>query len=192
VEPMIRGYSVKQQLNFLQTQYEPGVAERLFSQIPGGVRDGVSNIKPAEWYPRQYSVEILRAIASHRGKDETAVQGDLVRCGTFIATEATNTFLKILMKMLTPAIFAKKIPEFWQRDQKGGHFEVDTSNAKDGHLTLKLCDVEGFDHIGVLSMGWISFGLKSLGKNDVVVAQHGWSLGSPGPKTISYDVKWAA
>jgi hypothetical protein len=188
---MIRGYSVKQQLNFLQTQYEPGVSERLLSQISGEIREGLTSVKPAEWYPRQYSVAILRAIASHRGTDESAVQDDLIRCGTFIATEASNTFLKILMKMLTPALFAKKIPDFWQRDQKGGHFEVDTSNTKEGQLRLKLCDVEGFDHIGVIGIGWMSFGLKAMGKDDVVVTQHGWSLGSPGPKDISYEVTWS-
>jgi len=188
---MIRGYSIRQQLNFLQTQFEPAVSEQLSLHIPDDIRRDLSNVKPGEWYPRRYSVAILRAIASHRGKDEGAVQGDLVRCGTFIATEATNTFLKILMKMLTPALFAKKIPEFWQRDQKGGHFEVDIAGAKDGRLTLELCDVEGFDHIGAISIGWISFGLKSLGKNDVVVNQHGWSLGSPGPKNVSFDVTWS-
>lgn len=191
MEPMIRGYSVKQQLNFLETQYDPGVSETLMAQIPDDVRRALADVKPAEWYPRRYSVSVLRAIASHRGKDEQAVHDDLVRCGTFIATEASNTFLKILMKMLTPTLFAKKIPDFWQRDQKGGHFEVDTTDAKDGRLQLKLCDVEGFDHIGLIGIGWISFGLKAMGKEDVVVTQHGWTLNKPGPKEISYDVRWS-
>jgi len=191
VEPMIRGYSVKQQLRFLETQYDPIVSQRLIGTIPEDIRVAMADMKPAEWYPRRYSVAVLRAIASHRGNDERAVYDDLVRCGTFIATEASNTFLKILMKMLTPALFAKKIPEFWQRDQKGGHFEIDTGKAKEGHLHLKLCDVEGFDHIALLSIGWISFGLKAMGKDDAVVKQHGWSLSSPGPKDISYEVTWS-
>jgi len=188
---MIRGYSVKQQLNFLETQYEPAVSERLLAQIPERIRGALGSLKPAEWYPREYSVAVLRAIASHSGKNESAVQSDLVRCGTFIATEASNTFLKILMKMLTPALFAKKIPDFWQRDQKGGRFEVDTSNTKDDRLQLRLCDVEGFDHIGLIGIGWISYGLKAMGKADVVVDQEGWSLSNPGPKNITYDVKWS-
>ena len=191
MEPMIRGYSVKQQLNFLQTQYDPAVSEQLLGQIPAEVRMGLTDVQPAQWYPRQYSVEILRAIASHRGDDEQAVKEDLVRCGTFIATEASNTFLKILMKMLTPTLFAKKIPDFWRRDQKGGRFEVDTSNAKEGNLMLELCDVKGFDHIGLIGIGWISFGLKAMGKDDVVVSQTGWELGNPGPEKISYDVRWS-
>lgn len=191
MEGMIRGYSVKQQLNFLETQYEPQVSAQLAERIPADIRAALVDVKPAQWYPREYSVAVLRAIASHRGDDEQALQDDLVRCGTFIATEATNTFLKILMKMLTPTLFAKKVPEFWQRDQKGGHFEVDTSHAKDGHMQLRLCDVEGFDHIGVVSMGWITFGLKAMGKDDVVLTQKGWSLSTPGPNTVSYDVKWS-
>jgi len=189
VERMIRGYSVKQQLSFLETQYEPAVSERLLAQVPSEVRRELAVVKPAEWYPREHSVHILRAIAAHGGNSEQVVQSDLVRCGTFIATEATNTFLKLLMKMLTPALFAKKIPEFWSRDMKGGRFEVESSGP--GHIKLKLSDVEGFDHIGMLSIGWITFGMQAMGKADVNVAQHGWSLATPGAKQIAYDLTWS-
>jgi hypothetical protein len=191
VEPMIRGYSVKQQLNFLETQYEPALSEQLLNRIPADVRKTLSDIKPAEWYPRRHSVELLRAIASHRGNDEQAVKDDLVRCGTFIATEASNTFLKILMKMLTPALFAKKIPDFWQRDQRGGHIEVGTSDANKGRMQLRLRDVEGFDHIAIISIGWMIFGMTAMGKTDVQVTQQGWSLQTPGPREVTYDLKWS-
>ena len=191
MEPMIRGYSVKQQLNFLETQYEPAVSTRLFETIPSDIRQGLKTLKAAEFYPRAYSVSLLRAIAQRHGDNEKAVYDDLVRCGTFIATEATNTFLKLLMKILTPALFAKKIPEFWKRDQTGGFFEVDTSGTKNGTLKLELCDVEGFDHIGVISIGWISYGLTAMGKDDVVVTQTGWALANPGPKRIEYQVRWS-
>lgn len=190
MEPMIRGYSVKQQLNFLETQYEPAVSRGLLETIPPDIRQGLRNLKAAEFYPRAYSVALLRAIALRHGDKEKAVYDDLVRCGTFIATEATNTFLKLLMQILTPTQFAKKIPEFWKRDQTGGFFEVDTSGAKHGALKLELCDVEGFDHIGVVSIGWISFGLTAMGKSDVLVTQHGWGLGNPGPKEVGFEVRW--
>ena len=189
MEPMIRGYSVKQQLNFLETQYEPSISTRLLDTIPSDIRTSLRDLKAAEWYPRSYSINVLRAIARH-GTEEKAVYDDLVRCGTYIATEATNTFLKLLMKILTPTLFAKKIPEFWKRDQTEGHFEVDTAGAKDGTLKLQLCDVEGFDHIGVIGIGWISYGLTAMGKTDVVVTQKGWGLDNPGPKNIEYQVRW--
>jgi hypothetical protein len=40
--------------------------------------------------------------------------------------------------VLTPALFAKKFREFWKRDHTAGHFEVDTSEAKNGMLRLEL------------------------------------------------------
>lgn len=191
MEPMIRGYSVKQQLNFLETQYEPSVSEKLLAQVPAEVRRDLMTVKPAEWYPRQHSVAVLRAIASHGGKNQDAVQSDLMRCGTFIATEATNTFLKLLMKMLTPTLFAKKIPDFWQRDMKGGRFEADVTEAGSGHIKLRLCDIAGFDHIGIVSMGWIVFGMQAMGKSDVKVVQEGWSLATPGASQVTYDLTWS-
>lgn len=191
MEPMIRGYSVKQQLTFLETQYEPAVSQRLLELVPSEVRSDLKAAKPAEWYPRQHSVSILRAIAANGGKNEQAVQSDLLRCGTYIATEATNTFLKLLMKILTPTLFAKKIPEFWQRDMRGGRFEADTSEAASGRIQLRLCDIEGFDHIGIVSMGWITFGMAAMGKSDVKLTQKGWSLATPGANKIEYELTWS-
>lgn len=190
MEPMIRGYSVQQQLHFLETQFEPATSSSLKRTIPDEIRTQLGDLKAAEWYPRAYSISVLRAIARHHGEDEKAAYEDLVRCGTFIAKEATNTFLKLLMRVLTPTLFAKKIPEFWKRDHTAGHFTVDTSGAKDGVLQLELCDVEGFDHIGVVAIGWLSYGLTAMGKAGVVVSQTGWKLASPGPKSIQYRVHW--
>jgi hypothetical protein len=187
---MIRGYSIAQQFNYLETQYDPETSSRLISSIPTQVVEDIKNIRPADWYPRMHSVHVLRAIAARRPDDEESAYNDLVRCGTFIVTEATNTFLKLLMKILTPTLFAKKIPEFWKRDQQGGRFEVDTSDAKNGNLHLQLCDVAGFDHIAVIGVGWISYGLKAMGKDDVQVKQTGWGLETPGPENISYHVTW--
>jgi hypothetical protein len=188
--PMIRGYSVKQQAHFLQTQYDPSIRDQLLGNVPEEVRRALPQLKPAEWYPRSYSVSLLRAIAS-ANRDERAVYDDLVRCGTFIATEATNTFLKLLMKVLTPTLFAKKIPEFWQRDQQGGRFEVDVSRADSGRIGMKLCDIEGFDHIAIVSIGWIAFGMDAIGKRNVQVKQQGWSLSAPGPREVEYEVTWS-
>jgi len=190
LEPMIRGYSIKQQLHFLE-QCERELLSRWRETVPADIRNTLDSLKAAEWYPRAYSVDILRAIAAHHGSSEQATYEAMGRCGTFIAEEATNTFLKLLMKVLTPALFAKKIPEFWKRDHTGGHFEVDTAGAKSGSLELELRDVEGFDHIGAVAIGWMTFGFTAMGKRDVVVTQKGWTLANPGPANIQYRVRWS-
>lgn len=185
----IRGYSLRQTARYLETKFDPDTRRRMLDAMPAGSRTMLNSFESAEWYPRDHSTALFRAIASARGGD--AAYDDLVGCGEFIASEATNTFLRLLMRIMTPTLFAKKIPEFWKRDQRGGAFEVDVSVADRGRIGMNLVDVGGYDHIGIVSIGWIQFGMAALGKKGVTIKQEGWSLSSPGPREIRYEVTWS-
>ncbi|HUQ02097.1 MAG TPA: hypothetical protein VM261_06340 [Kofleriaceae bacterium] len=185
----IRGYSLRQTARYLDHKFDPDTKKRLIETMPHGSRSMLSSFDAAEWYPRDHSTALFRAIATARGGD--AAFDDLVGCGEFIASEATNTFLRLLMRIMTPTLFAKKIPEFWKRDQRGGAFEVDVSEADKGRIGMKLVDVEGYDHIGIVSIGWIQFGMSALGKKGVKIEQDGWSPANPGPSEIRYQVSWS-
>jgi hypothetical protein len=186
----IRGYSLKQTAKYLDTKFDADTRRRTADVLPQQVRSLMTSFEPAEWYPRDYSVALFRAIAAAKN-DEAGSFQDLVQCGEFIASEATNTFLKLLMRIMSPTLFAKKVPEFWQRDQRGGFFEVDVSKADDKRIGMRLADVQGYDHIGIVSIGWIQFGMTALGKKDVKVKQDGWSLAKPGPAEIKYEITWS-
>ena len=188
--PQIRGYSLKQTAKYLDTKFDAETRRRTAEGLPAAVRSMMSEFQPAEWYPREYSAALFRAIAAAK-HDEQGSYHDLVQCGEYIASEATNTFLKLLMRIMSPTLFAKKVPEFWQRDQRGGFFEVDTSRADDKRIGMRLAEVSGYDHIGIVSIGWIQFGMTALGKKDVKVQQEGWSLAKPGPTEIKYEITWS-
>lgn len=189
-EGQIRGYSVAQQAAFIDQHFDADTAARIKASLPDEVRDAIAGFQPAEWYPRSYSVAILTAIASAEADSDEACYRRLVDCGKFISSEATNTFLRLLLKILTPTMFAKKVPTFWDRDMRGGHFEVDLSGAKDKRIGMKLVDVEGFAHIGAVSAGFIEFGMEAVGEAGVKIAQSGWSLAQPGPAEVGYEVTW--
>ena len=186
----IRGYSLKQTAKYLESKFDPDTKRRVIEGMPASVRTMMTSFEPAEWYPREYSAALFRSIAAAKS-DETGSYQDLVACGEFIASEATNTFLKLLMRIMSPTLFAKKVPEFWKRDQRGGYFEADVSRADDSVIKMKLADVEGYDHIGIVSIGWIQFGMVALGKKGVKVKQTGWSLATPGPREIDYEITWS-
>jgi hypothetical protein len=188
--PMIRGYSLNQTAKYLDARLDPDQRRRALDTLPAEVRSHLGAWKPVEWYPREHSSALFRAIASVRN-DEQGSFDALVGCGEYIATEATNTFLKLMMRIMSPTLFAKKIPEFWKRDQRGGFFEADVTSAESALIRMRLADVEGYDHIGVVSIGWIKFGMTALGKHNVRIAQTGWSAGVPGPKEIKYEVSWS-
>jgi hypothetical protein len=188
--PQIRGYSLKQTAKYVESRFDADTRKRVGEMIPSAVRTLMGSFEPAEWYPRDYSTALFRGIAAAKGT-EAGAYADLVQCGEFIASEATNTFLKLLMRIMSPTLFAKKVPEFWKRDQRGGYFESDVSRAGDSVIKMKLADVEGYDHIGIVSIGWIQFGMAALGKKGVKVVQRGWSLATPGPKEIDYEITWS-
>jgi hypothetical protein len=189
--PMIRGYSLQQTSKYLQTALDADRGKRALETLPAEVRGQLDGFAPAEWYPRSYSAALFRAIAASQPADETAAYNGLVSCGQFIATEATNTFLKLVMRIMTPTLFAKKIPDLWKRDQRGGQFEADVSDAERGLIRMRLDDVAGYDHIGIVSIGWIKFGMAALGKKDVRINHSGWSLATPAPRTIEYQIAWS-
>jgi hypothetical protein len=186
----LRGYSIKQTAIFIDKHFDSETSKRLRNELPEEVKAAIPTLQPAEWYPREYEIALLRAIASVRGNDEGSF-ADLIGCGEFVASEATNSFLKILMKMLTPTMFAKKVPEFYLRDNKNnGHFEVDVSKASQGRIDMALIGCDGFDHMPITAMGWVTFGLRAMGKKGVQAKQKGWSLATPSPHEVRYEVTW--
>lgn len=187
--PMIRGYAIIQTAKYLQTQFPAEKSRRGLDTLPPRLRDEIPAWEPGNWYPRETTIALYNAIAAIRN-DESGSYDDLVGCGEFIASEATNTFLRLMMRIMTPILFAKKIPDFFRRDHSAGRFEADTSRADEGLIALRLTDVEEFDHIGVVAIGWIKFGMKALGKKGVTITQRGWTLAAPGPKDIAYEIRW--
>ena len=187
----IRGYSIRQQASFLRSKHiDEAARQRALAMLPPELRGDFSDIDPAGWYPREHSAQLFRAIAS-AASGEAATRELLATCGEQIAQESTNTFLKLVMKLMTPTLFAKKLPSLWERDMKGGGFTYDLSGADQNRLAFVLQDVEGYDHIAAVTEGWIRFAMKSMGKTGVEVDMKGWSLAVPGPKEVAYEVRWA-
>lgn len=187
--PMIRGYAIIQTAKYLQTQFTAAESKRGLETLPPRLRDQIPAWEPGQWYPRETTIALYKAIAAIRN-DESGSYDDLVGCGEFIASEATNTFLRLMMRIMTPILFAKKIPDFFRRDHSAGRFDADTSRADEALITMRLTDVEGFDHIGVVAIGWIKFGMKALGKKKVTITQRGWTLAAPAPADIGYELRW--
>jgi len=189
-DPKIRGYSVQQQSRFLDSAHFPSARRsELRATLPAEIRDPHASLDPASWYPRGYAVSLFRAMTSHASSADEAYS-TMVACGEFIGAEATNTFLKILMRLMTPGLFAKKLPTFWERDMQGGRLEVGLEKVDDRRMTVRLVDVAGFDHIGPVTEGWVRFALRSIGNPVVEATQTGWSLETPGPHTFSLAVRW--
>lgn len=187
----IRGYSLKRQVDFIRSShFDEATRKRALDALPPKLSGNLDHIAPAEWYPWEDSVAVLRAIAQSQ-PDEASARKMLATCGEWIALESTNTFLKLVMKLMNPTRFANKLPSLWERDMSKGGFDTDVSDVANKKLRFVLRDVTGFDHIGAVTEGWIRFAMNAMGERDVSVKIDGWSLATPGPDRVQYEVTWA-
>ena len=187
-ESMIRGYSLRRTAAFIDVHFDPDTAAR----VKRDIRDSLelaATVKPAEWYPRRHSAAMFRAIATAK-QDPTDIYRDLVACGTYICAEATNTFFRVLLKIMTPALFAKKLPSFWNRDHQGGGYEYDISDVDNKVLALRLVNVADYDHIAPVAVGFCEFVLSTMGKRGVRIVESNWSIDAPAPADVDFRVTW--
>src|SRR5688572_6499721 len=120
-----RGYVLAATVSFLNETVGPAKAQEIFDRLSPDLRRVVRNVQPAEFYPIPLFAELNRAMVEHlAGTDEEKGRQVLLQCGRHTGREASNTFLKLLMKMLTPKLIVKKLPDFWRRDFNFGRIEV--------------------------------------------------------------------
>jgi hypothetical protein len=189
-EAMIRGSVLDHASRFYRASYDQAIAARIDGEMSVELKLVLESLSRAEWYPRRYLVEMLNAVATVRGNTD-ATYTDFVRCGSALA-DPSDEFARLLMQLLTPELFLKKLPRFWARDHKGsGAFELEPIEAGARTARFVLRSVKHYDHGAILWMGFIEGVLAQLGASKLSVAQQGWSWEDPGPQDIAYEVKWS-
>jgi hypothetical protein len=189
-EAMIRGHILAHTVRFARAHLDWSGSERLASQLSVELSSVLEGVTGAGWYPRKYQVELLHAFASARGRSEVAY-GDLILCGSAMAA-VDNHFMSLLMKVMTPELFVRKLPMFWKRDHQGsGAIEVAAFADGSTEASLKLTGVSGYDFAAVLWLGWIKHVLDGLCSGRADVSQTGWSWPNPGPAEVVFDVRWS-
>jgi hypothetical protein len=189
-ESQIRGYSIRRTASFIDKYFDPGTAERVKREVPAEVWRLAEDLQPGQWYPRKHAVMLYEAIAAAHSNPDDSYR-DLVACGEHICVEATNTFFRILMRIMTPTLFAKKLPSFWRRDQQGGAFEYDLSGVDRNSVRLILLDVADYPHIAPVTVGFFQFFFRAMGKRNVEVQQDAWSPTCIAPANVNFDVTWS-
>src|SRR6185369_5440707 len=116
----VRAYMVSSTATFIRETFGEAELASMLKEVSPGARSAATSLKPADWCAVAGLAELLRALAAKSNGNPEHARDTLIACGEFIAREATNTFLKIVIRMLTPSLFAKKLPDLWKRDCTGG------------------------------------------------------------------------
>ncbi len=184
----VRGYIVAKTASYLKQATSESEQRKIFEGLSPPVAHAIREAKPADWMPAAYSAELLRAVAGLAKGSDDAAKNELVKCGRYIAGEATNTFLRLLMKVLTPAMFAKRLPSLWQRDSTHGRYEVDVTSEK---ITCRMREMQVYEYIAPIGVGFVSHALEAMGKTITKQELHGWSLANPNPSDPWFELHWS-
>jgi len=187
----VRGHWLSGAVAFMTVHFPAETGHRLLENLARDVRLAAPRVGLAEWCPRTHHVELLRAIASV-SQDERGVFDDLVAYGQFVATEATRGPLKPLLSIVTPRMFAKRLPDLWAMDHRGeSKLDSDFALLDEGRLVLRLSGIRGYDHVGVARLGWVKSTLGELIGKTPQLKQSGWGLRHSAPSEMTCEVTWS-
>jgi hypothetical protein len=175
-ENQMRGYGILSAVAYLRKAAGEQQAQRILDGLSPETKKELGTATEANWCSSKSVAELYTAIASLGNGDEKAAQTHLIECGKHAARDASNTFLRLLMKMLTPKLFAKKLPDIWARDCTVGKITTEVFEDK---IRNHLTGVAAFDHIGPVCVGYVTFALEAMGKSITKTELHGWSLAAP-------------
>jgi hypothetical protein len=185
-ENQMRGYALLSAAEYLRKAAGEQNAKRILDGLSPETKQALATAKDANWCSSKAVAELYSAVAALANGDEPSAQKHLIECGKHTAREASNSFLRLLMKMLTLNLFAKKLPDIWARDCTVGKISTEVFDDK---IRNHLTGVAGFDHIGPVCVGFVAFALEAMGKSITKTELHGWSLATPS-KDCWYEVSW--
>lgn len=184
---VIRGYLILGCMDYIDSLGEES-KQRVYASAKGAIQQRAAYDKML-WYPLSTISALYTGIAELHEGDEGKALAALRGCGTFIAAAATSSFLKLLMRIMTPSVFANKAPSIWARDNRYGRMETELVGP--GKMVVHLHDVADYRHVGPVVAGFGSFAMLAVGAKDLDVKVSPWSFANPSPADVRIDMTWS-
>lgn len=182
-----RSYMLISTANYL-TRKHGAEGQRIIDELSPETRNILTSENPANWSPMRNYVELLNCVAALGKGDDAKARDSLIEAGRYVAQEASTTFLRLMLKVLTPNLFAKKVPTVWQRDFSRGRAEAEISERL---LVFRMFEISEMDHIPCTAPGFISVAMESMGKSVKRINVHNWSLQEPCREGAYFELEWA-
>jgi hypothetical protein len=188
-ERKIKAYGFNATMEFIEKNYDDDKRKQILSELSPAAQGFINGAQKAQWAPPEYSSELWKGIARQHAPAEATEQ--LLKAGRYQGAYATNTYLKLLMKMLTMKMFAKKFPDIWSRDANFGKVILgDLNDISSGRLRITFRELGKFPYFGPITQGWFSYSFEVMGLKGLKVELQDWSIQNPDPGELTYQVSW--
>jgi hypothetical protein len=168
MERLVKGIHILPLHDFIKENYDEGTQNGIYARMSEPTREMLRTVKREDWVPMALVGNVADALFRATEEPDQAYR-EIVRSGAAIADYATNTYVRLLIKLMTPKIMASKWPDIWK---KSHNFGVMTCQLEsDRTLRMSLTEVGGYTHIGPTAVGFLTFALKAMNMPDATVVQ---------------------
>ena len=107
-----------------------------------------------------------------------------------------NSFLRVLMRIMTPTLFAKKSGSMIGKDFRGftggaPDYTYDVSKEAEGLVTLRIGNAGAHPYLGGTGQGFIEFAFHYIGKKNVIIDEPECPIGEYAPDVVHWRVRWS-
>ena len=186
---LIRGTHIVPLLQHVQSTYDAETKQTIYGSLTDTTRTALGQLDSDVWYPASIVAEVNRCIFNAHG-DPSKGYAAVRETGAAIAEYGVNTFMRLLIKLMTPEMLAKKWPTIWGKSHNFGHMKTEMDSTRDRWMSLTLSEVEDYSHIGPCVVGFISFSLKAMGRSQASVVEPNLDWTRETAASYSFEVTW--
>lgn len=183
----IRGHVCKSTLKYCREGMPEGRRQMALERLSGDAIRAVEGMRVNDWYMMDRMTEMLEAIISASEGDAATAEQDLIGVGKAIGWEATNSFLRLIIKVLTPGLFAKKLDAIYQRYNSKGKVSADVGEDR---MIVSCTETKGFPHLAPIVLGWLRVVFEMMGKRIVSCRTTSWSLTNGDVDSFEVEFRW--
>ncbi len=186
MERLVKGIHILPLQDFINETYDDDTRSAIYKRMAPETREMLKTVSRDEWKPVSFVADINHAVYESQSDPDTGYQ-QIINAGAAIADYAAGTYVRLLIKLMTPKIMASKWPDIWKKSHNFG--DMRCRLEADRLLKMTLADVDGYTHIGPTAIGFLTFSLNAMGLPDARVKQLNRSE-SPNSSRYEFEIVW--
>lgn len=174
---------------------DPELARSIEAKYTPEMLRAVHESGPKDWIPVGLWKEALDGIVAAQPNIEAARKA-IRGVGRYICEGTVNSFLRLLMRIMTPRLFAEKSGTMISRDFRGfPGGEIDYAydvNDSLRQVTIEVRNAGLHPYLGGTGQGFCEFAFQYMGKKGVVIDEPGCPVDQWAPPKVQLRMRWSA
>jgi len=188
-ERRIRGNHVIPLLRYIQSSYDQNTQQTIYESLSETTRGTLEDLDTDVWYPASVVADLHRGLFAAQPDPEKGYAA-IRDSGAAVAEYGVNTFMRLLIKLMTPEMLAKKWPAIWSKSHNFGKMQTALDQSTDRKLNLSLSEVDQYSYIGPCAVGFLSYSLKAMGRKDASVVERDLDYSRECAPAYNFEITW--